>query len=190
LAQFGETKIVKKLFSALSLFFIVSACGAHEAVKEKPVDTSITSAGPSASSQSRMPVFVRDIDVAAAPAAAAVDRFSDALKAVDLDTVRELLDPRVLILENGGSERSRDEYFAHHVISDAAFLQTAQVQPRYRKAGIEGDAAWVLTESIIERDNNGKKDLIKSTETMLLRRIKSQWRIIHIHWSSQPLIPD
>ena len=133
-----------------------------------------------------MPAFVQDIDPAAADAVKVVDAFSTAIKAAKLDDAGNLLDPKVLILESGSSERSRDEYLGEHAIADAAFMQTAKQQPRYRQARADGDIAWVGTEGLLETSEDGKPLLLLSTETMVLKRTEQGWRIVHIHWSSRP----
>ncbi len=133
-----------------------------------------------------MPVYVQNIAPAAVEAVKVVDAFSAAVKAVKLDAAEKLLDPQVLILESGGSERSRDEYMGGHAIADAAFLQNAQQQLRYRQAQAEGNFAWVATESTLNKMENDKKSVLLSTETMLLKKTAQGWRIVHIHWSSRP----
>ncbi|MEO6172240.1 MAG: nuclear transport factor 2 family protein [Arenimonas sp.] len=132
-----------------------------------------------------MPVFVQNIAPAAVDAAKVVDAFSGAIKTVKLDVAKNLLDPKVIILESGGSERSRDEYMGGHAIADANFLQNAKVQLRYRQAQAEGNFAWVATESDIMAKEDGKDIVLKSTETMVLKKSKAGWKIVHIHWSSR-----
>lgn len=131
------------------------------------------------------PVFVQNVAPEAVDAVKAVDAFSSALKAARLDQASTWLDPKVLVLESGSSERSRDEYLDHHAIEDAAFLQSAKVLPRYRQAQATGDLAWVGTESLIETQRDGKPLLLLSTETMVLKKTDAGWRIVHIHWSSR-----
>lgn len=133
-----------------------------------------------------MPVFVRNIAPAAADAVKVVDAFSTAIKAVKIDEAAKLLDPQVLILESGSSERSRDEYLREHAIADAAFMQTAHQQLRYRQAQVEGDVAWVGTESVIQTVQDKKSRVLLSTETMVLKKTPQGWKIVHIHWSSRP----
>ncbi|MEO5596879.1 MAG: nuclear transport factor 2 family protein [Lysobacteraceae bacterium] len=133
-----------------------------------------------------MPVFVSNIAPEAIDAVKVVDAFSTAIKQVKLDDAAKLLDPKVLILESGSSERSRDEYLQSHAIADAAFMQTADQQLRYRQAQAEGTIAWVGTESILSRMQDGKPMHLLSTETMILRKGPEGWKIVHIHWSSRP----
>lgn len=113
---------------------------------------------------------------------AVVDQFGTALKAGNTAVLARLLDERVLILESGSAERSRDEYLGHHAISDAKFLSGATIRTKQRTALLNGDTAWVGSESEI---SSGSKVLL-STETMVLQRKDAQWKIVHIHWSSRP----
>lgn len=126
----------------------------------------------------------------AAPAVAVVERFSDALAAGRFDAVRAALDPDVLILESGGAERSAEEYLGGHAKGDAAFLKTAHIQLRRRTAKVQGDLAWVASESELHLTRDGKPVTVLSTETMLLQRRGVDWKIVHIHWSSRTKAPD
>lgn len=154
---------------------------AHEPAEPKPAPAA---ASPAATMG--MPVFVQNIAPAAVDAVKVVDAFSAAIKAVKIDEAAKLLDPTVLILESGSSERSRDEYLGEHAIADAAFMQTTQQQLRYRQAQVSGDVAWVGTESLLTTMKDGKATMFLSTETMVLKNTAEGWRIVHIHWSSRP----
>jgi ketosteroid isomerase-like protein len=125
---------------------------------------------------------------AEAPAAttpeATVDAFAQALRRGDTATLRTLLAPDVLILEGGGAERSAEEYLSGHALSDAAFLKDAHIQQTARTAKIEGDLAWVATESELHVERDSQPVTLGSAETMLLQKIDGAWRIVHIHWSS------
>jgi ketosteroid isomerase-like protein len=126
------------------------------------------------------------IPAEARPAIDVVERFSAALKAGDLEQAGALLAPDVLILESGGAERSRDEYLASHARSDAAFLKDARMQLAHRTARVRGDLAWIGSESELQATGQRGPVTLSSTETMVLERSPQGWRIVHIHWSSQP----
>mgnify|MGYP001228314932 FL=1 len=119
-----------------------------------------------------------------------VDRFSAALQAGDLKTVELLLDAGVLILESGGAERNRQEYLAHHAVSDMEFLQDARVQLVQRTVRRSGALVWVGSESEIHYRKDGHAISLLSTETMILKEIAGNWQIVHIHWSSRARKPD
>lgn len=139
-----------------------------------------------ASGHGRVPAVppADSIDASALPAAAAVDAFSAALKSLDVAKAGALLADDALVLESGNAERSRAEYLAAHAGADAIFLQQATVRRLHRVARCAGNLAWVATESEISTQREGKPVLLRSTETMVLRRTTAGWRIVHIHWSS------
>jgi ketosteroid isomerase-like protein len=118
--------------------------------------------------------------------AAVVDAFGKALAAGDTAAALSLLDPGVTILESGGVERSRDEYAAHHLGADIAFLREATVTPGWRTTDTSGDRALVLSESRVAAVVKGKPVKLLNTETMALKQTPDGWRIVHIHWSSRP----
>lgn len=121
----------------------------------------------------------------ATDAVAALERFSTALSAGNLEAAGAELDPSVLILESGGAERSRDEYLGGHAKSDAAFLKTAHLTLKRRTATAAGDLAWVGSESEIHTSKDGKPLAVVSTETAILKKTAAGWKIVHLHWSSR-----
>jgi ketosteroid isomerase-like protein len=130
-----------------------------------------------------------NVPAVAKDAVAAVDRFTAALSGGDLTKAGAELDSNVLILESGGAERSAAEYLGGHAKEDAAFLKTAHQQLMHRSAHASGDFAWVASESELHILKDGKPMTVLSTETMLLQRRASAWKIVHIHWSSRKKDP-
>ncbi len=133
-----------------------------------------------------MPRATVDVPSDAQAAVLVVDSFGKALAAVDMKSVENMLDPRVIILESGGAERSREEYLGHHAIADAAFLAGAHVVLLRRTARVDGDLAWVASENELHATEGGKPMTLLSTETMVLHKTADGWHIVHIHWSSRP----
>lgn len=115
-----------------------------------------------------------------------VDAFQTALKSGDARAALAWLAPDVLIYEGGGAERSRNEYAAHHLQADMAFLKTSRAERLKRSSGDSGDAAWVTTEMRVRGKSSKGSDIdVLSAETALLRKTPQGWRITHMHWSSQ-----
>lgn len=115
--------------------------------------------------------------------------FSAAIASGDEATVKALLAPDVLIYESGGQEGSRDEYAAHHLKSDMAFLAKAQIRVLDRKHGASGDLAWVATRSRITGMARDTPVDLYSTESLVLKRLPGGWQIVHVQWSSRPVAP-
>lgn len=127
-----------------------------------------------------------DVPAAAQAPVALVDAFSKALAAGDFAAVESMLALDVIILETGGAERSRSEYLRLHAKSDASFLAGVHSALMRRKARVNGDTAWVASESELHASKDGKPVTLLSTETMVLADSAEGWRIVHIHWSSRP----
>ncbi len=121
--------------------------------------------------------------------AGTADAFAAALAAGDEATVKLLLAADVLIYESGGQESSRDEYAAHHMEADMAFLAKAKVQVIDRRHGASGDLAWVATRSRTTGTYQDKPIDIYGTESLVMRRTPAGWRIVHVQWSSRPVEP-
>ena len=130
-----------------------------------------------------------DIPASAKAPAAVVDRFFAALSAGDLAQAGALLDPNVIILESGGAEHSATEYLGGHAKSDAQFLKGSHHVLSRRTARASGNVAWVLSESELHVEKDGKPLIFLSTETMVLHSGKDGWKIVHIHWSSREMKP-
>ncbi len=121
----------------------------------------------------------------AAGAATAVDAFHRALKSGDTAAALTFLAPDVMIFEEGGAERSRDEYASHHLGSDAAFAAASQTAVTRRSGWADGQIAWITSEGRTTGQVNGRAVDRLTTETMVLKRHAEGWRIHHIHWSSR-----
>ena len=113
-----------------------------------------------------------------------VDGFFRALAAGDTRSATALLDPQVTIYESGSVEPSRQEYSAHHLASDVAFLKAVKYRLLSRTGESVGDLAWVATEARMTVVARGKPADSLNTETMVLRKTSDGWHIVHIHWSS------
>ncbi len=121
----------------------------------------------------------------AAPAAGVIDAFHAALKVGDTDKALALLAEDVVIFEEGGAERSRDEYAAHHLEADASFAAVSEAAMTRRSGWADGDIAWVMSEGRTTGLSGDRTIDRMTVETMVLKRGSEGWRIKHIHWSSQ-----
>lgn len=116
--------------------------------------------------------------------AAVVDQFHDALRRGDTASAAGLLADDALIFEEGGAERSKQEYASHHLGADAAFSQAVPIKLSRRGGLAIGSMAWIASEGRTTGAYKGKAVDRVTTETMVLRRSGKAWRIVHIHWSS------
>lgn len=116
-----------------------------------------------------------------------VTQFGLALRSGDVERLRKLVAPDVIIAEGGGTERSFDEYAGHHMSADIAFMGAVNSTLKRRDVIDGSGLSTVISESQIHGKYNNKTVHAKMTETMVLRETKDGWRIAHIHWSSAPI---
>lgn len=118
-----------------------------------------------------------------------VDAFHTALDRGDTVAALSFLADDALIFEEGGVERGKAEYAAHHLAADAAFSKAVPSKMLRRSGGAEGDVAWVVSEGRTTGTFKDRPVDRHTAETMLLRREGDTWRIAHIHWSSRDARP-
>jgi ketosteroid isomerase-like protein len=124
------------------------------------------------------------LSVSVGGADATVDAFHAAIRRGDIKSAEALMADEALIFEEGGAERSKAEYSAQHLPADIAFSQDAVSTTTQRSGGFDGTLAWVTSEGRMTGTYKGKAIDRDTTETMILRRIGGEWKIVHIHWSS------
>ena len=90
----------------------------------------------------------------------------------------------MLIFESGEVERSKTEYAAHHFGADAEFAAATTSTVTRRSGDTTGAVAWIASEGRTTGNFNGRAVDSMTTETMVLKRVGSGWRIVQIHWSS------
>lgn len=130
-------------------------------------------------------VSTEDVAPGARQAAQTVDSFHAALASGDTAAVLALLADDALIFEEGSAERSKAEYAREHLAADAEFTAAVPSTQTRRLGRAAGVVAWIATEGrTTGRFRDRAIDRI-TTETMVLKRIRGQWRIVHIHWSSR-----
>lgn len=120
------------------------------------------------------------------PAGKVAAQLGDAIAAGDIDTLRLLLAPDVLIFESGGVESSLADYEKHHMPADMAFMKAMDREVIFRHVFDSGNAATVVTRSRIHGMYKEQEIDLSSTETLVMNKIGGQWKIVHIHWSSGP----
>jgi ketosteroid isomerase-like protein len=112
-------------------------------------------------------------------------QFRAALKAGNAQLAASFLSDDVLIFEGGGVERSKAEYQSHHLISDVAFASATNYEVTNRKVQVWGDTAVSPTEGRTTGQWRDRPINNVGTETMIMRRERGQWKIVHIHWSNR-----
>jgi len=164
----------------------------HEDPHEEMAEASVPVAGETGDGHSHshadsQPVVSQDSTVSDTehPASQVSVKLNQAIAAGDVEQLKILLAPDVLIFESGNVESSLAEYESHHMQSDMAFMKTMNVEVESRQVFDSGDSATVVTKSRIHGMYKEQELDLSSTETLLMKKVGGQWKIIHIHWSSR-----
>lgn len=119
------------------------------------------------------------------PAAMISEQLHDAIAAGDVETLRSLMAPDVMIFESGGAETSLTEYEGHHMAADITFMKNMARDITSQQVIDAGNTAIVMTRSKISGFYKEKSYDLKSAETLVVENIAGNWIIVHIHWSSK-----
>lgn len=149
------------------------------------IGLSLTAAHPVPHDGPRPPASANpEAPVDAATPVGTVMAFHAALASGDTDAALTYLAEDVVIFESGGVENSRAEYASHHLEADAAFSAAVPRTLVSRTHGMQSDMAWVMSVETVTGTYRTRAINSRSVETMMLRQMNGQWRIVHIHWSS------
>ena len=157
------------------------------------ISTIVTGCGTGTPKEKQPKILSAKAATASAPTIEVVDTFHKALANGDAKQALALLSDDVLIYEGGGAETSKAEYTSHHLAADMAFLKGVTQSVSSRSAQASGDTALVTSQGATTGTYKGKAIDSRSTETIALRLIEGQWKIVHIHWSSadnKPKLPS
>jgi ketosteroid isomerase-like protein len=70
------------------------------------------------------------------------------------------------------------------MLVDMAFMNAMRREVISQQVIDSGDSAAVVTRSRVQGIYKDKEIDLNSTETLLMRNVNAQWKVVHIHWSS------
>ena len=114
-----------------------------------------------------------------------VDAFHTALRNKDTARALSLLDRGLVVFEFGSVDPTAEAYAFRHLPFDMDAAVATRWKLETRKTGGEGGERWVLsTYRVTGSDRDGKPIDLAMLETVILRRSGEQFRIVHLHWST------
>lgn len=113
----------------------------------------------------------------------ALDAFHQAIIDNDSQAAKNLLSESVRIME-GGNIETKEEYLSHHFHSDGKFLSAMKREIESRNVTIDGNTAWVSTQTHTWGTYNDRKLDLNSLELAVFKKEEGNWQITALHWSS------
>jgi ketosteroid isomerase-like protein len=115
----------------------------------------------------------------------AVDTFHAALRNKDTAGALSLLDRGLTVFEFGVADPTVEAYGFRHLPYDMDVAVATQWKLEARRVGGEGNERWVLsTYRVTGKQADGTPIDMTTLETAILRRSGEQFRIVHLHWST------
>lgn len=115
-----------------------------------------------------------------------VDAFHEALEEGSAEQAKSWLDPQIVIMESGETQRSVAEYASHHLAADIEFSKSVDSKLLHRAVQSTNAMACVASEYLLSAKAGAQSKLV-STETVVMQRRADRWQIVHIHWSSKKI---
>lgn len=115
----------------------------------------------------------------------AVDGFHAALKKKDTAAALSHLDRGLIVFEYGAIDPTIEAYALQHLPADIDMAAIATWTLQTRRVGGEGNERWVLSTYHVTGTRPDGKPIDQITlETAIVRRAGEQFRIVHLHWST------
>ncbi|MDX1527440.1 MAG: nuclear transport factor 2 family protein [Gammaproteobacteria bacterium] len=114
-----------------------------------------------------------------------VDAFHQSLKNGNSESAVALLAEDLVVLEQGGIDRSKQAYVSGHLNADIDFARAVTRRVIERRSGGEDRVHWVLSRYRLTGSYRGARVDRSMVETMILSKVDGRWRISHIHWSER-----
>ncbi|MCH2450015.1 MAG: nuclear transport factor 2 family protein [Gracilimonas sp.] len=108
--------------------------------------------------------------------------FENAIVENNSEVASGLLHDNVIILE-GSSSETKEQYLSHHFHSDGRFLSAMNREVISEQITIEGNIAWVSSQTKMTGTYNEREIDRTSLELAVLKKENGEWKIIALHWS-------
>jgi len=114
---------------------------------------------------------------------AAIEKYDRAVATKDVATVRTLLAPDVLLYEHSVRNDGIDDVFENHLKPE--IVEFEEMKMEFSDARLDSGADFGLhtRQYHLQGKLKGREINAKGNETMVWKRIGSDWKIVHIHYS-------
>ncbi len=118
-----------------------------------------------------------------APQKLAQEKYDQAFRAKDVEAIRGLLAPDVLLYEHSVRNDGVQDVFENHLKPE--ILAFEDMQPEFSDVRVTAasDLAVLTRQYTIRGKLRGREINAKGNETMVWKKLGSDWKIVHIHYS-------
>jgi ketosteroid isomerase-like protein len=119
-----------------------------------------------------------------------ISDYATMINGADTTSAERIFDPNVTFIHPRGEERGRAQLIANFVqgLMGATFSERI-LTPSSVSAHANGDSAWAefSWDFSAKVRKDGSPFHSKGRETQVFRRESGQWRIVHVHYSGEPV---
>jgi len=95
-------------------------------------------------------------------------------------------------IEGGGQNEGLADLVGHHVEPEGDALDNFELNLTNIETHVEGDFAWAVVDvevkALVKKDQRRIHN--KGFETFLFRRVGGNWKVVHTHSSSRPVVKE
>ena len=114
---------------------------------------------------------------------AAMETYDRAFRAKDVETIRGLLAPDVLLYEHSVRNDGLQDVFENHLKPEIVEFEDLKLDFSDVRVMAGADAAVLTRQYRVQGKLRGREIDAKGNETMAWKKVDGQWRIFHIHYS-------
>jgi len=100
--------------------------------------------------------------------------------------------PGARYIEGGGQNEGLTDLVEHHVEPEGDALGDFELNLTNIETHIEGDFAWAVADvevkALVKKDQRQIHN--RGFETLLFRRVGADWKVVHTHSSSRPVVKE
>lgn len=95
-------------------------------------------------------------------------------------------------IESGGQNTGLSDLVDHHVEPEGDSLDSLKLMFSGIETHVEGDFAWAIANTEVKATIKSDQRKIHSRgyETFLFRRLEGEWKVVHTHSSSRPVVSE
>jgi len=95
-------------------------------------------------------------------------------------------------IEGGGQNEGLSDLVGHHVEPEGDALDNFELNLTNIETHVEGDFAWAIADvevkALVKSDQRQIDN--RGYETFLFRRVNNEWKVVHTHSSSRPVVKE